>query len=266
MSSWEALARELDAWQEADRSASLWWRDDDAVESTPALERLLAIAGARRVPLALATVPHFAQASLVAALREVRGIVPIPHGFQHVDHSPTGTKSGELGPARAREVNLREAALGWRRLAALFGNRALPVLVPPWNRIDPALLPHLPGLGFRGLSAWGARAKAWAAPGLWQVNAHLDVIDWRGGRGFVGEAKALGDLVGHLAARRRNEVDRDEPSGLLTHHLVHDAAAWRFIETLLARTAGHPAVRWLEIEAVFPPFDAAPRDLAVEGR
>ena len=266
MSSWEALARELDAWQAAGRRASLWWRDDDAVESTPALARLLAIAATWRVPLALATVPRFAQASLVAALREVPGIVPLPHGFQHVDHSPAGAKSGELGPARALEVNLREVALGWRRLAALFGNRALPVLVPPWNRIDPALLPHLPGLGFRGLSAWGARAQAWAAPGLWQVNVHLDLIDWRGSRGFVGEAKALGALVDHLAARRRNEVDKDEPSGLLTHHLVHDAPAWRFIETLLARSAGHPAMQWLEIETVFPPSDAAPRAGAVEGR
>ncbi len=190
----------------------------------------------------------------------------LAHGYAHVSHAPAGVKSGELGPARALAVNLREAALGWQRLQALFGGRAFPVLVPPWNRIDPALIPHLPELGFCGLSAWGARAEVLAAPGLVQANTHLDLIDWRGSRGFVGEEKALGVLVDHLAARRRNEVDKDEPSGLLTHHLVHDAPAWRFIETLLARSAGHPAMQWLEIETVFPPSDAAPRAGAVEGR
>jgi hypothetical protein len=265
MSSWEALARELDSWQAAGRRASLWWRDDDAVESTPALERLLAIAGSWRVPLALATVPLLAQASLVAALRDAPGVAALPHGFRHLNHSPAGVKSGELGPARALDVNLREVDLGWRRLETLFGGRALPVLVPPWNRIDAALVPHLPALGFRGLSAWGARAAAWAAPGLWQVNTHLDIIDWRGGRGFVGEAKALAVLVGHLAARRRNEVDADEPSGLLTHHLVHDAAGWRFIETLFARMAEHPAARWLDAETIFPPAKAELPSVAAEG-
>jgi hypothetical protein len=47
------------------------------------------------------------------------------------------------------------------------------------------------------------------------------------------------------------------PTGLLTHHLVFDAAAWRFVAELLARTRRHPAARWVGVaEAVRP--QAAP--------
>ena len=259
MSGWDDLRQELDAWQEAGCRATLWWRDDDATAATPALARLLGLAQSARVPLALAAVPLMTEASLVEALGAAPGAVALPHGYAHVDHSAAGEKSGELGPARPLEENLREVALGWRRLSGLFGERALPVLVPPWNRIDPALFPHLPALGLRGLSAWGARPRAFAAPGLRQVNTHLDIIDWRGSRGFVGEGKALAVLVEHLGARRRGEADRDEPSGLLTHHLAHDAAAWDFVARLLAASASHPAARWLAPEAVFPPPPPASR-------
>ena len=32
--------------------------------------------------------------------------------------------------------------------------------------------------------------------------------------------------------------------GLLTHHLVHDEAAWIFLDAFFAATARHPACRW----------------------
>ena len=42
-SGWAVLEAELDLWQAAGRTASFWWRDDDAVAATPALSRLLAL-------------------------------------------------------------------------------------------------------------------------------------------------------------------------------------------------------------------------------
>ena len=64
MTSWRHLSEELDAWAEAGRSASLWWRDDDAVEPSPALARLLTLASARDLPLALAVIPARASEAL----------------------------------------------------------------------------------------------------------------------------------------------------------------------------------------------------------
>ena len=107
--------------------------------------------------------------------------------------------------------------------------------------------------GFAGLSGYRARAAATAAPGVAAVNTHADVIDWRGDRGFVGETAALRLIVEHLRARRRGAVDGREPTGLLTHHLVHDDDAWRFTTALVRRVAEHTAARWLDAAAIFAP-------------
>ena len=57
MSTWTDLLDEAARWREAGRTAELWWRDDDAADVGPALERLLAIHRDSGVPLALAVVP-----------------------------------------------------------------------------------------------------------------------------------------------------------------------------------------------------------------
>src|SRR4029450_2060394 len=64
MTSWPDLDAELDAWAKAGRRAPLWWRDDDAARTTPALERLLALHARHGVPLALAVIPGRAEPSL----------------------------------------------------------------------------------------------------------------------------------------------------------------------------------------------------------
>ena len=62
---------------------------------------------------------------------------------------------------------------------------------------------------------------------------------------------ALGMAVTHLGSRRQGLVDADEPTGLLTHHLDHDATTWEFIENLLAIVTEHPAARWLGAREAF---------------
>jgi hypothetical protein len=62
---------------------------------------------------------------------------------------------------------------------------------------------------------------------------------------------ALRAAVTHLAARRDGSADRAEPTGWLTHHAVHDAAAWQFLETLFQRTHKH-GVRWIDPRELFP--------------
>ena len=252
---WSALDRELDRWAAAGRRATLWWRDDDAVAPTAALDRLLGIAGAQRAALALAVIPAGASPELAARLEAHPGPVAVlQHGFAHVSHAQSGEKKAELGPHRAVEAVLDELAAGGRRMTALFGATgvsALPVLVPPWNRIAEAVVAKLPAAGFAGLSSYGPRPRRFAAPGLLQVNTHADIVDWRGSRGFLGEAAAIDLLVGHLHARRSGAADVEEPTGLITHHLVHDAACWSFCTRLAARVAAHPAACWLDAATIF---------------
>ena len=241
---WSDLADELDAWRAEGRIVSLWWRDDDAVAPEPALDRLAGLAGEHGVTVGLAVIPAFAQPSLAPWLEPARAEV-LQHGWAHRSHAAGDEKKSELGHHRATGVMAEELARGLVKLGELAGDRCVPVLVPPWNRIDPALIPALPSAGFRGLSVYGPRSAAEPVSGLRQTNCHVDVVDWRGGRGFVGCERALAAVVGHLAARRKGSVDPAEPTGLLTHHAVHEERTWTFIARLLERTAHHPAARWL---------------------
>jgi hypothetical protein len=187
----------------------------------------------------------------------------LQHGYAHRNHEPPEAKKAELGAARASAAVLEELGRGARLLAATFGTQALPVLVPPWNRIAEPLIELLPGEGYRGLSTQGAQPPEAAPPrvnpaasrqrGILQVNTHVDIVDWRGGRGFIGGEAAIDLAVGHLAARRQGRIAAREPTGLLTHHLVLPDAAFDFTAEFLARTAEHPAVQWRAARDIFAP-------------
>ena len=250
---WQPLSDELDLWAAAGRTATLWWRDDDAADATPQLERLLALAAATSVPLALAVVPYQLVPSMVARLAVCEHVSVLQHGWRHANHAGKGEGGWELGDHRPLAEVLEELAAGRERLAAAFGGRFLPVLAPPWNHIAPRVVQSLPGAGFIGLSTFRARASAAPAPGLAQVNGHCDPITWKGGARFAGTAKALADLTGHLYARRTAAADPEEPTGLVTHHLALDEPAWAFVAELLRRTTAHPAARWQSARAIFRP-------------
>ena len=97
----------------------------------------------------------------------------------------------------------------------------------------------------------GVRAKPEAAPGIVQVNTHVDLIAWHAGRGFAGEQSVLGAAVRHLAAKREGRADAAEPTGWLSHHAVHDEAAWAFLERLFETARGSAGVRWLGADELF---------------
>jgi hypothetical protein len=249
---WAELDRELDAWAAAGRRAEVWWRDDDAGPVTPALRRLLDLAASAGVPLALAVIPAAADAALAALLAEHPAATGVlQHGYAHRNHAPAGAKKCELVDPALRPAVLEELSQGRAALDGLFGARARPVLVPPWNRFAAGLTAQLPDLGFSGLSACKARAAAHPAPGLLQANCHLDIMAWRPQRRFLGTAAALAALTGHFAARRLGSADPGEPSGILSHHQVHDDGAWDFLAALLARLAAHPTARLLTAAEVF---------------
>lgn len=249
---WADLQSELEAWEASDRVATFWWRDDDAVSATGALDHLLRIAAG--TPLSLAVIPgRVAEADaveLAGRLAGCEGVNLLQHGWMHINHAPPTAKKAELGEHRPIAAILAELAIGWQRLAGLFGGLALPVLTPPWNRIASMLPPLLPQAGYLGLSSAGPRASREPIAGLIQVNTHADLVAWPS-HAFVGVAVALGRIVGHLRARRCGSVDAGEPTGLLTHHLVHDDDTGSFIARLLAVTRRHPASRWIGAAEAF---------------
>ncbi|MFM9844374.1 MAG: polysaccharide deacetylase family protein [Dongiaceae bacterium] len=250
MSDWRDLEIELEQWRRAGREVTLWWRDDDAVTATPELERLLGVArqpGGAPVPLCLAVIPRQADKSLAKLTEGRQQLAILQHGFSHTNHAPDGESKAELGAHRPAAAILGELMQGRDLLRALFPATLLAVLVPPWNRIAPAVRSGLPATGFTFVSTYGPRARG----DRQAVNTHADIIDWHHGRGFVGGDAALALIAGHLAARREGRADPDEPTGILTHHLVQDEAGWNFLTELVYRLSRQAGVRWLAGTAIF---------------
>ena len=258
--SWPLLERELDAWGALGRRATLWCRDDDACRDSPALGRLLDLARRHRVPVAIAAIASTADDTLAEAIAQCDEATVVQHGYAHANHAPAGERSAELGAHRPLHARLDELERGRERLARAFGDRFVPVLVPPWNRIAADIVPELPTIGLRGLSCFGPRASVLAAAGLVQVNAHVDLIAWRRDRLFIGADAAIGRLVALLAARRSGEADADEPTGVLTHHLELGDDALDFLGELMRRTRDHGAAAWLDVRDAFGAVvDPAPK-------
>ena len=250
MSGWEALARECEATAASGRPIELWWRDDDAIADTPALRRLLSLA---RVPLALAVIPAVLDPSLPALLKSHGSVSVLQHGFDHNNRALAGGKKSEFPASRGWMEVARDLARGRDRLGEAFGGLFVPALTPPWNRIDAGHRARLKEIGYRGLTTYLPR-KAREIGGVAQVNTHVDVIDWHGSRGFLGLAPTLDLLVRHLAAKRLGEADPAEPTGLLTHHLVHDTETWDFLGALQDWCADKPIINWRRAADLFPEF------------
>lgn len=251
---WGALDDALARLADSPHRLSFWWRDDDAIAATPPFERLLALANRFSIPIGIAAIPAAALPSLTERLAAESRVALLVHGLSHVNHAPPGEKKAEFGNHRSAELLNRDAGLALEEARARLGARLLPVFVPPWNRIDPSLVSALAALGYRGLSTFNDRTNR-SPSGLTQINTHLDPIDWHGTRGAL-PPEILAERLGQrITARIEGIADRDEPIGLLTHHLVHDAEVWHVCEILLERLSRSGLLHYPFAAEVF--FDPA---------
>lgn len=234
----EALDR---AATEGDRM-QLWLRDDDAVEPTPALDRLLALTKAYSVQVTLAVIPEDTGTSLSERLADEPHAWVAVHGWSHRNYAPAGEKKQELGRHRPAETVLGELRAGFAKLSRLHGSRFRPMLVPPWNRINDDLLPSLSSIGFTSLSVFG---KERSSSPIHLLNTHLDVMDWHGTRGGRPAEVLFGELADWIV-----RGDRPLVIGVLAHHLVHDETVWSFLEELFEATSRHPGCIWTDPAAV----------------
>jgi len=244
---WTDLIAELGCWHCAGQTATFWWRDDDAVAPSSQLDRLLKFA--EQVPLSLAVIPALATPELVDRLAQTSNVAVLQHGWRHQNHGGPSSKNEYPATRLDAEVSC-ELAAGKARLAMLFGDRALRVFVPPFHGFDDRFMPLLVARQIESISRFGPCRAAVAGGGIREVNVHVSLFDWQSQR-FGGDAEALLRIVGHLRGRRLGQWRSEEPTGILTHHLVQDTPSYDFVERFLAATAGHSAVRWLDANSLF---------------
>jgi predicted deacetylase len=230
-----ALGPELRLWTQAGRAPVIWWRDDDARAPGEALDRLLTLSDRHRAPLTLASIAGPDLAGLVRRLESEPGVEIAVHGFQHVNRQPEGRGFGEIVEGDSSDwvrEQLRTTVAAFHRAGA-----APTLFTPPWNNLAPQLLAALPGSSLTAVSGFDQVSRT--EGGVSRLDAHLDVLRWKGGGRFRGTWRFLSRMR-RLMAERRITGQWDQPIGLLTHHLDHDEASWRFLEKFLATFAVTP--------------------------
>ena len=239
------MAKLIDALNDkaaAGQSVNFWLRDDDAIEPGDILDRLLQLTGKFHVPLTLAVIPAHTGDALAQRLAATSHVSVAVHGWSHTNYAPIDEKKQELGDHRPAHVVLAELSRGFARLSELHRARFVPLLVPPWNRITPDIVTHLSELGFSAVSTFGDESTEEsthvATDELFSINTQVDIIDWKGSRGGRLAIDLEAEIIDYLQAGRSS-------IGILSHHLVHDEAAWQFLEQLFKATSDHPGARWL---------------------
>lgn len=218
----------------AGEPVKFWLRDDDAVQPTASLDRLLELVHKFSIPLTIAVIPKDTGRALAERLAMATQVSVAAHGWSHTNYAGVDEKKQELGNHRPHDVVLTELQLGLSRLTELHGSRFVPMLVPPWNRISGEIVARLDVTGFEVVSTFG---KEKSAGGPLYINTHVDIMDWKGSRG----GKDFNDLIVEIVARLREGSSK---IGVLSHHLVHDETAWFFLEQFFATTSAHPGARW----------------------
>lgn len=218
----------------------LWWRDDDTGRDDPALDGLLAMAGRLDIPLMLAVVPAWLEAATVRRIRRAPHATVFQHGWAHVDHARDGERKIELGDGIPAPRLAQQLDRGRELLARELGPVFHPVMVPPWNRMAPAVGRMLPELGFRALSAMKSAGGGDDFGPLPGRHVHLDVMDWRGGASLLPPA-VLVDRLAQAILRAGGA-----PLGIMTHHQVTTPAEMGRLEVLLCTLRAHPRVTFLD--------------------
>lgn len=220
------LGLELNRWRRLGRTPRLWWRDDDARSWTPTLDRLFDLADGR--PLALAIVPNGDLHALAGCLRRAANVTVCQHGVDHVNRREPGDRPCEY--LRGASVGAICAAIRSAREQMRRAGLVPAFYAPPWNQVDDDLIAALDRAGY---NVFSAESEAPAGSGLACIGAQIDILRWTNGPArFRGSAGVLDALRRQLRERRKSGR-LDAPIGLLTHHLDHDANAWRFLNWFL---------------------------------
>lgn len=228
----------------AEKSPLLWWRDDDAGRYSPTLAPLLDLSRAEMRPIGLAVVPAWLDEATTRVIRDEPNAQVLQHGWTHASHATTGEKNIELGGAAQTADCLDSLRAGAARLRLVFGDRFLPVLVPPWNRIADRVLERLGEAGYAGLSTFADDQRGTAA-GLAHVNAHVDIVDWRGDRRMKSPATLITEVEDQIARGGSPVI------GILSHHLVMSVDDVARLGHLFHELEGRHNCRWVAPGALF---------------
>ena len=112
---------------------------------------------------------------------------------------------------------------------------------PPAERHDPRVVRRRPESAGYGKHDREPQPVA----GLARLDTHIDPVDWHAGRGLHPPPALLAKLAERVERLAGFPPGPAAPTGILTHHLVHDDATFAFVDALLHFLARGGLTRWL---------------------
>ncbi|MDR2123975.1 MAG: hypothetical protein LBP38_03200 [Desulfovibrio sp.] len=224
---------------------SFWWRDDDVGgEGRNFLRRLLneqrlgmmlALLAKYDIPAVFAITPYNLLprgAGQVALLKKYSAYLAV-HGISHKNNAGSDVSPSEFPDGCDVEASASAVLKHIRELADIFGDRLLPVFVPPWNNMDERLKEKLPACGITVVSAFNNAGTAGRS--VW--NADIDLIDWK-----IRNLRDPRDILRDIVRLLGNEEVRS--IGMMNHYKLLGAKGAAFFDKLFCRTKQCPSVTW----------------------
>lgn len=219
-----------------DRDISFWWRDDDAVEMTMSLEKLINLSENYKTPCHLAVIPE-----IVSKIDLSNHQYVLHHGIEHKNNALPHQKKIEIGGDLSKKYFRQKITDHKKKLEELFGASYYPCFVPPWNRIEEKYLSLIEEVGFKALSVH--RDVIFSNRNFYQLNTHIDIIDWKNNKKTHDDAYLLSMIIEDIRSG-------ENPVGFLTHHLDHCDKSWSFLEKLFHVTQKNSSIKWITLNSI----------------
>ncbi len=237
----ERLTQAIEQWA-GNNTPNIFFRADDIGVGSCAFDALCRLFRTHEIPLALAVVPAWLSGTRCewlfrCAPLEERLWGWHQHGWRHVNWQRTGKKS-EFGDHRALEKQIRDITQGQQKMLDTFGEHALPVFTPPWNRISSPTIKVLQQLGFKGISMEMAIPRSLKpAVTMKSFRVQLDLHTRKAVNGEEDYNKLVEELVALLSKR--------EPIGIMIHHQRMTIFAFEFLNELIRQLKDKLHARFL---------------------
>lgn len=239
----QKMRDELDCWEQCGARARFWWRDDDADIPCSSFNLLMQLA--RDFNPVVAAIPGRLRHE-AATMMSASGVSVVQHGWDHANNS-TSKQPSEF----PEDVNLDNALsnlkYGANILQSYFGDHFFPFLVPPWHNCCSQVVNNLDSIGLLGVSSGISRTCPVPGP----LDISIDINNWSNGGKFIGNEELVRRVVVLLRRRRTGLLPLHRPIGILSHHKRFDSDAISALEILFSALLQHPAVEWLNAEALF---------------
>ncbi len=241
-----AIKKELSLWQQNGQQCHFWWRDDDATQDTPALQKLIDLHQQTKIPVALSVIPKFAHVTLLQQIKNLPQISILQHGWQHRNYELPEQPFSEFGSSRDSEIIRQELRTGRNLLKAMFAKQFVTGFVAPWNNLAAK---HWPEFDQYDLVSFHDGAANQMPSKFKQLNVHIDILRWRKYPKFRGTTRTIKAILKQLK-QRRTDQQFDKPIGIMSHHLVMDNASWQFLTKLLNFLRQESVVQFLDIQSL----------------